>query len=139
LVHPAHDLLLRAKRGGAFNDLMGLSIPPLATGGAILLGLVEWNPLSFGRGKKITISRLANTLSETIDSDYSDYIDLDQAAALVNRSKRTLERKVDEMPKPAIRGTGGKKHEWLYPELRPWLQQEFNKILPERPPHARRR
>jgi hypothetical protein len=65
-----------------------------------------------------------------------DYIDLDQAAALVNRSKRTLERKSGVMPLPAVEGGGGKKAEWLWNELRPWLEKEYGKVLPDRPPHA---
>jgi hypothetical protein len=64
------------------------------------------------------------------------YIDLDQAAALVNRSKRTLERRLGDMPMPVVQGMGGKKSEWLYAELRPWLETEYGKMLPDRPPHA---
>lgn len=69
-----------------------------------------------------------------------DYIDLDQAAALVNRSKRTLERAQQDankqMPLPAVQGAGGRKSEWNYAELRPWLEQEYGKKLPDRPPHV---
>ena len=67
---------------------------------------------------------------------HRDYIDLDQAAALVNRSKRTLERHLRKMPNPVVQGAGGKKSEWVYEELRPWLENEFGKILPKRPPHV---
>ena len=66
------------------------------------------------------------------------YIDLDQAAALVSRSKKTLERKLREgsMPMPDIEGGGGKKHEWVYSKLRPWLENEYGRVLPTRPPHT---
>jgi hypothetical protein len=65
-----------------------------------------------------------------------DYIDLDQMAALVNRSKRTLERQLKNMPMPAVEGGGGKKAEWLYADVRPWLENTYGKNLPARPPHA---
>jgi len=65
------------------------------------------------------------------------YIDLDQAAALVNRSKRSLQRRLGQMPPPAIRGKGGKKSEWIWSDLRPWLEKEFSRKLPDVPPHHR--
>jgi hypothetical protein len=63
---------------------------------------------------------------------------LDQAAALVNRSKKTLERMLEKgkMPQPDIEGGGGKKHEWIYAKLKPWLEREYGKLLPTRPPHT---
>jgi hypothetical protein len=64
------------------------------------------------------------------------YITLDQAAALVGRSKRTLERYKRKMPSPAVEGGGGKPAEWIWSELRPWLEKEFNRLLPEIPPHT---
>jgi predicted DNA-binding transcriptional regulator AlpA len=69
-----------------------------------------------------------------------DMIDLDQAAALVNRSKRTLERaqkdQTKKMPLPSIQGIGGRKSEWRYSELKPWLETEYDRKLPDRPPHV---
>ena len=67
-------------------------------------------------------------------------IDMDQAAALVSRSKKTLERKLNNgtMPQPDIEGGGGKKHEWEYAKLRPWLEATYCRMLPDRPPHTRR-
>jgi hypothetical protein len=66
------------------------------------------------------------------------YVTLDKAAAIVSRSKRTLEklvnRKENPLPDPAIRGTGGKPSEWIWSELRPWLEQEYGKHLPQRFP-----
>jgi hypothetical protein len=66
------------------------------------------------------------------------YVNLDQAAAWVNRSKRTLERylhrpksETARMPEPDVEGTGGKPHEWLWTHLRPWLEATFGKSLPE--------
>jgi hypothetical protein len=68
-----------------------------------------------------------------------DMIDLDQAAALVNRRKRTLQRYISDQkkhfPLPAVQGSGGKKSEWRYAELKIWLEKEFDRKLPDRPPH----
>ena len=64
------------------------------------------------------------------------YVTLDQAGALVNRGKRTMEKLKKRMPKPVVRGGGGKAAEWKWSELRPWLEQEFAKQLPEIPPHS---
>ncbi|MBI3467504.1 MAG: hypothetical protein HY000_31225 [Planctomycetes bacterium] len=58
-------------------------------------------------------------------------ITLDQAAALVNRKKRSLEKYIGKMPPPRVIGRGGKPHEWAYDELRPWLEEKFSRRLPE--------
>jgi hypothetical protein len=65
---------------------------------------------------------------------------MDQAAALVSRSKKTLERELSEekMPAPDVEGGGGKPHEWLYAKLKPWLEQNYSRILPDRPPSSLR-
>jgi hypothetical protein len=80
-----------------------------------------------------------NTVTSTSPTGVPDYIDLDQSAALVGRSKRTLERRLRKMPPPAIKGSGGKKSEWLWSVMRPWLEKEFGRKLPDRPPHIARR
>jgi hypothetical protein len=63
------------------------------------------------------------------------YVDLDQMAAVVNRSKSTLEkmkrRKINPLPDPDVPGGGGKKDEWLWASIRPWLETEFNKRFTE--------
>jgi hypothetical protein len=41
------------------------------------------------------------------------------------------------MPPPDVPGGGGKPREWLWVRIRPWLERNFKRVLPERPPHAR--
>jgi hypothetical protein len=69
------------------------------------------------------------------------YVTLDEMAAIVNRSKRTLEklkdRKKDPLPPPDIEGGGGKPHEWLWSTVRPWLEKEYGRTLPAEFPAAR--
>jgi hypothetical protein len=66
------------------------------------------------------------------------YVTLDQAAALVNRDKKTLERYLHdpkyqkhEMPQPDVEGGAGRPHEWRWSRLRPWLEETFKRDLPE--------
>src|SRR5437763_976738 len=71
------------------------------------------------------------------------YVTLDQAAALVNRSKRALQKYIYEplkvkryaMPDPAIEGGGGRPAEWEWSVLRPWLERVFGRSLPACPPN----
>ena len=69
------------------------------------------------------------------------FVNLDQMAAMVNRSKATLERRLNTgnstMPRPDVEGGGGKPHEWRWDRIRPWLMAEFGRDLPERFPNIR--
>jgi hypothetical protein len=70
------------------------------------------------------------------------YVTLDQMAAIVNRSKKTLERlkkrRQNPLPDPDAQGGGGRPDEWVWPNIRPWLEREFNKQLPVQfPGHIR--
>ncbi len=64
------------------------------------------------------------------------YVTLDQMAAAVNRSKDTLERRLNKpgstMPRPDVEGGGGKAHEWRWDRVRQWLMEEFKRPLPVR-------
>jgi hypothetical protein len=63
------------------------------------------------------------------------YVTLDQAAAVVNRGKKALRRLRNkphsDMPLPDVKGGGGKPDEWIWNNLRPWLEKTFSKKLPE--------
>jgi hypothetical protein len=77
------------------------------------------------------------------DVPQEQYVTLDQAAALVNRCKKTLERRVNrhgsEAPPPDVLGGGGRPHEWRWSTLRPWLERAYGRQLPERIPSRARR
>lgn len=59
------------------------------------------------------------------------YVDLNQIAAVVNHSKSTLEklkrRKINPLPDPEIPGGGGKRAEWVWSTIKPWLEAEFGR------------
>jgi hypothetical protein len=64
------------------------------------------------------------------DDELGDLVTLDQCAAMVNRSKRTLENYKKTMPRPKVLGGGGKPHEYAWSEMRPWLEKRFGRSLP---------
>lgn len=75
-------------------------------------------------------------------AETEQYVTLDQAAALVNRSKKTLARckarNSKPLPHPDVEGGGGKADEWKWSTLRPWLEAEYGRPLPVRLPSLRR-
>jgi hypothetical protein len=77
----------------------------------------------------------------TAPEDADCLVTLDQAAAMVSRSKRTLEHykrhKTKQLPDPDSSGGGGRADEWKWSTIRPWLEQVFNRKLPERYPRRR--
>lgn len=68
-------------------------------------------------------------------------VTLDQAAAMVSVSKRTLERRKTsgDLPVPVIEGGGGRADRWDWKTIRPWLEETFKVSLPEIFPAHRRR
>jgi hypothetical protein len=69
-----------------------------------------------------------------------DWVDLDQAAAMVHRTKSALEaRKARRSrPPPTVKGYPGQPNLWEWGVLRPWLTETFGVPLPERYPGNRR-
>lgn len=87
--------------------------------------------------RSLESEKVANNNDENLEEPAIIYVTLDQAAALVNRSKHTL-RNYKDLPPPDIEGGGkGKRHEWLWSKLRPWLESKFDRRLSERPPGCR--
>lgn len=72
--------------------------------------------------------------------EYPDLVTLDQAAALVHKSKRTLERckTKGKLPSPAVEGGGGRADLYAWETMGPWLEATFGIRQPTRPPAARR-
>jgi hypothetical protein len=83
----------------------------------------------------------AETAGQPIGDPPDQYVTLDQMAARVNRSKKALAKRLNApnstMPKPDVEGGGGKPHEWIWANIRPWLETEFGKKLPEIWPRRR--
>ena len=73
----------------------------------------------------------------------NQYVTLDQMAALVNRSKKTLERwylkgtSKGKLPEPDVEGGGGNSHEWIWSRVREPLGNLSGKIMPELYPNFR--
>jgi hypothetical protein len=80
---------------------------------------------------------------DLVTYDPEQYVTLDQAAAWVNRAKKTLERRVNkegsDAPLPEVEGGSGRAHEWRWSVLRPWLEKTYGKKLPGRLPSRGRR
>ena len=74
-------------------------------------------------------------------TDFQDLVTLDQAAAAVHRTKRTLEhyKTKGTLPAPTVEGGGGKPDLWDWKILRPWLEETFRITLPETYPANRKR
>lgn len=63
----------------------------------------------------------------------TDHVTLLQCSALVNRTKRTLERwKTDDttFPTPEVIGSNGTADEWLWTTIRPYLERKARRELP---------
>jgi len=59
------------------------------------------------------------------------HVDLDQVAAMLHISPRSLERYRTQMPPPVRKGHKGRRALWRWHELRPFLEETFEMNLPE--------
>lgn len=79
-------------------------------------------------------SPLDGPLTDEPQPPIPQYVTLDQIAAAVNHSKKSLERRKSRkdkpLPSPAVEGGGGKADEWIWSDIRPWLETEFGRKLP---------
>jgi hypothetical protein len=107
--------------------------------GEVLTGERELAPAP--EAEEESSNQAAEEVAATEGGTLDQYICLDQAASIVNRTKKTLERylndpksKAVQMPPPDVEGGGGKPHEWRWRRLRPWLETTFGKRLPEQLP-----
>jgi hypothetical protein len=74
---------------------------------------------------------------DNIGNDVAVTITLRELAELVGRSKRTLERYKQGMPRPALEGKGRKAALWHYRTVRRWLELTFNVSLPDHLPNGK--
>lgn len=68
------------------------------------------------------------------------YVSREQASALCQKSKDTLERWLNadaNAPQPVVEGCGGKAHLYDWAKLRPWLETKSGMRLPEQLPAMR--
>ncbi len=67
------------------------------------------------------------------------FVTLLQAASIVNKTKSTLGKRANKcpMPLPDVEGGRGKAAEWKWSAIRPWLEKEFKRQLPEHFPSER--
>lgn len=61
------------------------------------------------------------------------YVTFPQMAAIVNRKERTIRRLYDKgiLPAPAVQGGKGAPHEWRWEDVRPILEKQYKRPLPE--------
>lgn len=84
-------------------------------------------------------SEVPNTDAAPDDALIGDLVTLDQVSPLAGLSKRTLDGHLrkGKLPRPDVKGGGGKAHKWYWCRLRPHLAKLANKILPETFPGSR--
>lgn len=70
------------------------------------------------------------------EAEPEQYVTMDTAAALVNKSKRQIRRYFDymELPEPDVQGVDGRAHEWRWIRIRPELERLTGRTLPRRIP-----
>lgn len=124
-----HDLARRARDNGMDEACLARMLVALAVDD---IGELDRVRLDVGIvEKRLEVAAQKPELSECVT--------LQQAAAIVNRSKKSLERlkKLPTFPKPHVVGGGGKPHEYKWPEMRSFLKKHFGRELPERFPASR--
>jgi hypothetical protein len=76
---------------------------------------------------------------EPTADDAPQYVTRDQIAALVQRHKDTVAdwfNRDDKAPQAAVEGGGGERYEYVWSEVRPWLEAKTGRKLPARFPGA---
>jgi len=71
--------------------------------------------------------------------NHNELVTLSQAAAIIQKSKRTLENYLrdEKLPPPDVVGGDGKSNYWYWGNIRPELEKLSSKLLPERFPTSR--
>ena len=78
----------------------------------------------------------ADPSSEGTPVEHESYVTFDMLANYLRVTKKTMERRYagGKLCEPDIEGGGGKAHQWKYARIRPFLEAEFARQLPERWP-----
>lgn len=82
------------------------------------------------------VQRLRLAMGDADNTPPRNLVTLQQAATMVKRSKRTLEKLAD-LPKPVRKGKRGQPHQYSWKELRPVLERAYmppDKRLPDKVP-----
>src|SRR5262249_34127503 len=66
--------------------------------------------------------------------EVAELVTLNQMAAIVNASKRTLERYKQRLPPPDAKGRAGQADKWRWSQVRGLLEDWFGRRLPEQFP-----
>lgn len=86
--------------------------------------------------------RVATEAADAKDETPIDFVTLLQCAAMVNKSKRTLERWKENdpaFPSPEVIGDNGRADEWRWATIRTYLETKGNRRLPQTfPAHVAR-
>jgi len=104
----------------------------------VILGEVN-KPPADSEAEAEAATGVAPAAAEPADDAGGDYyaVTLSQVAALVNKSKRTLEgwaKDDPDFPLPDVEGGGGKAAYWKWSRMRPYLEMKTRRTLPERFP-----
>jgi len=85
--------------------------------------------------EQLTTGPTPDTSTSTATED--QYVTLQQIATYLKRNKNHMRRELNAdraAPQPIIRGGSGRRHEWIWSQLRPWLETRYSRALPERFP-----
>lgn len=106
----------------------------LATLGKFIDWAVTFRGMDLEAVRELDLAAAVTCLrSEGRGNDVFCHVTLTQMAAIVQKSKPTVRRLYDNgsLPAPAIEPGNGKANEWLWSEVRPVLENEFGRKLPE--------
>lgn len=129
-----HDPLLNELRA-----LLEKSLPLPRTYEAFESLRQLWTALADQIGHRVSVLRYPELAQGTgaADALMDELVTLSQAAALVHRGKRTLERWKSELPAPDVPGGNGQADRWYWQKLRPALMEKAGLMLPDRFPGSR--
>jgi hypothetical protein len=79
------------------------------------------------------MTSVTSPLADGTEDREKQYVTRDQVASLVKRNKDTVADWFNHdpaAPEPAVEGGGGRRHEYLWVKVRPWLEKRTGRSLP---------